>query len=132
MKLLDWKSQYSVGVESVDFEHRQMIDLINELYTELSERRDPDSIEQFLGDIHSAISMHFALEERIMQEAGYEEFSAHKEDHEDLLDQIRNMMDVFADDTEAGFPELGKRLSDWFGAHFSTFDARLHGKLGAH
>jgi hemerythrin len=109
-----------------------MIDLINELHAELNARHDKDSIEQFLGDIHSAISMHFALEERIMQSAGYEEFSAHKEDHEELLDQIRDMMDRFADDTEAGFHELGKRLSDWFGAHFSSFDARLHGKLGAH
>ena len=132
MTLLQWKSQYSVGIESMDFEHRQMIDLINELHAELSSRRDAESIEQFLGDIHAAISMHFALEERIMLDAGYDEFAAHKNDHEDLLDQIRDMMDVFANDPDRGFSELQTRLSNWFSAHFSTFDARLHGKLGAH
>lgn len=132
MTLLQWKPEYSVGVDSVDFEHKQMIDLINALYAELHDRRDKESIEQFLGDIHSAISMHFALEERIMRDAGYDEFASHKEDHEDLLDQIRDIMDRLADDADRGFALLERKLSDWFSAHFSTFDARLHGKLGDH
>lgn len=132
MTLLQWKPQYSVGIDSVDFEHQQMIDLINELHAELQDRRDKESVEQFLGDIHSAISMHFALEERIMRDSGYDEFASHKDDHEDLLDQIRDIMDHFSDDADRGFTELEKKLSDWFSRHFSTFDARLHGKLGDH
>jgi hemerythrin len=132
MTLLEWKPQYSVGIESMDFEHRQMIDLINELHAELEGNRDEASVEQFLGDIHAAIAMHFALEERIMQDAGYDEYAAHKEDHEDLLEQIRGMMDRIGTDAEAGLTELGERLSDWFAAHFSSFDARMHGKLDAH
>ncbi len=131
MTLLQWKPQYSVGIESMDFEHRQLIGLINELYTELHSRRDRLSVEQFLGDIHAGIAAHFALEERIMRDAGYYEYAAHKDDHEDLLEQIRDMMDVFAADTEGGFVTLTNRLSDWFVRHFSTFDARMHGKLDA-
>lgn len=130
MTLLQWQSQYSVGIDAMDYEHRQMIDLINELYVELKDRRDSVAIEQFLGDIHSAISMHFALEERIMQDAAYEEYEAHKDDHEDLLDQIRSMMDTFSRNSDEGFVELEQRLSDWFARHFSSFDARMHGKLG--
>jgi hemerythrin len=113
----------------MDEEHRQLIRLINELYEEMKERKDRDSIEQFLGDIHAAVSAHFALEERLMSKAGFEEFDAHKEDHEELLDQIRDMMDVFDQDSERGMSVLRERLSDWFASHFATFDARLHGKL---
>ena len=29
MALLQWKDQYSVGIEAVDHEHRELIDLIN-------------------------------------------------------------------------------------------------------
>jgi hypothetical protein len=25
---------------------------------------------------------------------------------------------------------LSEQLSDWFGGHFATFDARLHSKIG--
>jgi len=129
MTLLSWHPEYSVGIDAVDYEHREMIDMINELHNELQGRKDAASIEQFLGDIHMTISAHFALEERVMQRSAYAEFEAHKEDHEELLDQIRNLMDSFYDDPDRGLTLLQARLSDWFAVHFSTFDARLHGEL---
>jgi len=130
MSYLEWKAEYSVGINSMDAEHRDMIDLINTVYAELAGRRDADAIEGFLGEVHSTISGHFALEERIMREAGYEEYVAHKNDHECLLDQILDMMDASFEDPEKGLALLETNLSSWFGNHFSTFDARLHGKLG--
>ena len=129
MNLLTWKDEYSVGIDSVDFEHQEMIGLINDLYAEMSTRGDVAAIEHFLGDIHSAISAHFALEERVMKRSGYDEYQAHKDDHEDLLDQIRDLMDDFAGDPDSAIETLRSRLADWFEGHFATFDARLHGRL---
>jgi hemerythrin len=129
MPLLTWKSEFAVGVESVDFEHEQMIKLINEIYDEMKTRKDADSIEQFMGDVHFSISAHFALEEKLMREAAYPEYEAHKEEHEGLLEQIRDLMDKFALDPDKGFDLLQEKLSDWFEHHFATFDARLHGQL---
>jgi len=130
MPLLTWKPGFAVGVPAVDAEHEEMIALLNEIYEEMSTRRDPASIEQFLGDVLFAIAAHFALEERLMREAAYAEYAAHKDDHEDLLDQIRDLMDRFVADPDAGMELLRERLSGWFERHFATFDARLHGRLG--
>lgn len=132
MSFLQWKPEYSVGVPSVDDEHREMIDMINGVYEGLGEAPDLKEIEKCLEDIFSAISLHFALEERIMRDNAYSEYDEHKEDHEDLLDEIRDLMDEFVADRDSGVKELEKRLSEWFSRHFATFDARLHGKLGAH
>jgi len=132
MPLLTWKPEFTVGVESVDFEHQQMIDLINEIYDEMETHKDADSIEQFVGDVHFAISAHFALEEKLMREAAYAEYEAHKEEHEELLEQIRDLMDQFTFDPDKGFDLLREKLSDWFEHHFATFDARLHGQLHVH
>jgi len=129
MTLLTWKPEYSVGIESVDFEHREMIELINTIYEAIEDKKDPELIEHFLGEVHATISAHFALEERVMRNANYDEFEAHKEDHEELLDQILDLMDKFFDVPEKGLQLLQENLSDWFAGHFSTFDARLHGKL---
>ena len=129
MKLLNWKPEYSVGIESVDFEHREMIALINRIYAEMQGHNDVASIEEFLGDVHAAIAAHFALEERAMRQHDYAEYTEHKADHEELLDQIRDLMDGVQRDPSRGIPKLQKDLADWFAAHFSTFDARLHGKL---
>ncbi len=130
MSLLQWKPGYSVGVESMDDEHREMIDLINDIYEKLESDPDADQVEQCLGEIFSTISMHFALEERLMRKSNYAEYQAHKDNHEDLLDQVRDLMDDFAADTATGATRLEQGLSDWFAGHFSTFDARLHGELG--
>lgn len=132
MAYLEWNPEYSVGSKAIDDEHREMIELINSLHDELGDAADRESIDGFLGDIHAGISMHFALEERLMREAQYAEYEAHKQDHEELLDEIRDIMDSFSGDRERVFETLEKRLSDWFGKHFATFDARLHGKLGPH
>jgi len=130
MALLEWKPEFSVGNTSIDHEHEHMIQAINDLYEQLAEPVDAESVEAVLGEIHADISAHFALEERLMREADYVEYVDHKEDHEDLLDQILELMDGFFEDPEAGQKLLKSQLSDWFGRHFASFDARLHRQLG--
>ena len=132
MAYLKWNPKYSVGSQAIDDEHREMIELINSLHDELGDAADRESIDRFLGDIHAGISMHFALEERLMRDAQYVEYEAHKQDHEELLDEIRDIMDRYSGDRDRAIDTLEERLSDWFGKHFATFDARLHGKLGPH
>jgi len=129
MNLLQWKTEYSVGIDSMDHEHREMIDLINGLYEKIGVDSNADQVEEILGEIFNTISMHFALEERMMRNSSYSEYQAHKDDHEELLDQIRDMMDDFDADRSSGAARLEQSLSDWFAGHFSTFDARLHGRL---
>ena len=129
MALLEWKAEFSVGNASIDHEHEHMIQQINTLYDKLAAPLDVETVESVLGEIHADISAHFALEERLMREANYHEYQDHKEDHEDLLDQIHDLMDSFYQDPEAGQKLLKSQLSDWFGRHFSSFDARLHRQL---
>jgi hemerythrin len=83
-------------------------------------------VNRVLGEIHAHISAHFALEERLMRAARYAEYAQHKDSHEQLLDQIRDLMDSFSADPVDGRTRLQNSLSNWFGVHFATFDARLH------
>lgn len=130
MKYLEWSPAYSVGVESVDFEHQNLIAMINLIFAELEHRRNVDEIRNTMADVHSEISAHFALEERIMRRAKYEEYDAHKEDHEHLLDEMRSMMDAVDRNPDTALDTLSDQLEAWFRVHFATFDSRMHGKLG--
>jgi len=130
MALLKWKPEYSVGEAGVDLEHRELIELINRVYGLVEQQRDSEQVEHYLGEIHTSISAHFALEESLMRASGYDQYDAHKEDHEDLLDQVRDIMDWYTQDPVAGCHILQQRLEQWFSVHFSTHDARLHRKLG--
>ncbi len=134
MNLLSWKPAYALGIPSVDSEHQELIAMINAAHARLDlaskDATEQEAVAAMLGEIHAGISAHFALEERVMQIAGYADYAAHKDDHENLLEQILDMMDVYAEDPEQGRLLLSRSLSDWFGRHFSSFDASLHGELG--
>ena len=129
MALVDWCEEFSVGLPAVDHEHRELIDLINQVHARLGERPGEQAVSEILGEIHARISAHFALEEKIMREAGYDRYALHKEDHERLLDEIRDLMEAYEDRT--GFDEaaFGARLGAWFTVHFRTEDARLRKNL---
>lgn len=130
MALIEWKSHYSVGVEAVDHEHREMIDLINETHERLVAGAEVPDVTAFLGEIFRGISAHFALEETIMRQHRYDHLDQHKEAHEQLLEDIRDIMDGYEADPEAASQKLSQRLDDWFTLHFKTHDARLHSRLG--
>ena len=95
MTLLTWKKEYSVGVPAVDHEHEELIQLINDLHAKVEEGGSTEAIPEFLGEIYAQIAAHFALEERIMREHGYDEYPEHKADHQDLLDGLRDLMDDY-------------------------------------
>lgn len=132
MGLLHWEKRYSVGIEAVDHEHRELVELINRLHEQAKAQGSKMAVLGFFGDLYKAISAHFALEERFMREKSYDQLRAHKGDHERLLDEIRDIMEDY--EVNDLFEErlLAQRLDAWFSRHFETHDARLHRALGQH
>jgi hemerythrin-like metal-binding protein len=123
MALIDWDERFRVGIAAVDHEHRELIGLINAVHERLGSGY---SVADFLGEIYTRISAHFALEEKIMRARNYDQYADHKTDHERLLDEIRDIMDDYEDKRIYRDEILTGRLRDWFGDHFRTRDARLH------
>lgn len=132
MGLLHWEKRYSVGIEAVDHEHRELVELINRLHEQAKAQGSKVAVLGFFGDLYKAISAHFALEERFMREKSYDQLRQHKGDHERLLDEIRDIMEDY--EVNDLFEErlLAQRLDAWFSRHFESHDARLHRALGNH
>jgi hemerythrin len=131
--LIEWKDSYRTGLEEVDYEHQELIQLINELHARLNDPDAPMTVPAFFGDLNRAITAHFALEERHMRDRNYDQLREHKGEHERLLDEIRDIMDAYeamAETDRTAF--LGKTLDDWFTIHFRTHDSRLHKSIGSH
>ena len=133
--VISWRPEFATGIASIDHEHEEMIGLINQSLELLETDRDSDEIADFLGEAYARISAHFALEEQLMRKHKYDAYGEHKEDHERLLDELRDLMDAHDADTYRDErDEISVRLENWFSHHFKTMDARLHGmaKGGEH
>lgn len=132
MAPIAWKPEYSVGNAAVDHEHRELIDLVNQTAGAILDQRLDADIDRSFGDLLRAISAHFAHEEHQMRAAGYDQLAAHKSDHEQLIDDLRDIMDSAAGHPPTAADQLTEVLEAWFANHFRTHDARLHSRLGPH
>ena len=126
MSLIDWNDEFTLGIEEVDSEHRALVTLINTVHDAMSARGRRADIVEGISQIHALVATHFAREEAFMREARYMAYAEHKEDHEVLLDDLRDMIDQVGCDGEYDDARLSADLQYWFSEHFRTHDARLH------
>jgi hemerythrin-like metal-binding protein len=130
MTTIEWRPEFATGIPEVDHEHRELIGWIDRT---LALSGDPTAAKSavigMLGEIYAKISAHFALEERVMRDRHYDRFNDHKADHERLLDDIRGIMDHVEGGGSVVEEYFATRLTEWFGLHFRTHDARFHKAL---
>ena len=125
MALVEWKDDFETGIPSADYEHRKLIELINELHEGLGDRPERQAVVSVLEEIMVRFSSHFRIEEDAMRERKYDEYHGHREAHERLLGEVRGVADAVA--AGGDIPDgLRGRLESWFLAHFRGPDARLH------
>jgi hemerythrin len=101
---LKWTEEHSIGIESLDFEHRDLFNRINELLKDLASQRDKEEAEEFLGEIRARMEAHFALEEQFMKEKKYPGYAEHKREHDKFLDDFVDAMTQFENDP--GVPHI--------------------------
>lgn len=77
-----WKDYYSVNDPSLDAEHRQVIESINEMYNALEGPAPDVATKRVLDRLVRYTHTHFDHEENLMKEAGYWDFEAHKALHD--------------------------------------------------
>ena len=130
MVLIEWKKEFEVGIPDVDHEHQEIINLINRLHDAMTGENATISVMDFLGEIYTHVSAHFALEEKIMRTQRYDQYTDHKADHERLLDELRDIMDDYEESAYFSDAEFSAHIKRWFTEHFKTKDARLHKHLG--
>lgn len=131
MALIEWRKQFETGIPDVDYEHAELVELINTVGDKLKEHPTRELVAGLLGEIYAQISAHFAAEETIMRERDYDQYADHKADHERLLDDIRDIMEAFQANPDFAYEgPLAERLTSWFTGHFQTKDARFHRMMG--
>jgi len=131
--LLEWHDDYLIGVAELDYEHRDLFRQLNTLHMELQVHEQQENIEACLGEIHTRIVSHFALEERFMREHATPGYIGHKQEHDDFLEVIVDVIEQYRSDPGPGRGEnLEHRLRSWIIRHITTWDREMvGGRAGA-
>jgi hemerythrin len=123
MNTINWDRKFEVGHERIDFEHRIFVDLIRSFAEEAESVAAPDArrLNRQLTEITKYAEFHFVSEENIMIEVGYPDFETHRELHNVLLNELRDM--AFRLRAGRANPrELVDFLYQWFAQHTAHKD----------
>lgn len=116
-----WDSTFSVGISTIDEQHKRIIDYINDLYF-AGMHRDFERIQSVLLGLLDYTVSHFSFEEHLMEEAGYHRIAAHKEIHNAFINRIHYFKERFERPENIG-KELGMELQIWLIHHIQHEDA---------
>ncbi len=124
MTLPQWQDAYTVSIDPVDRNHRALIDLIDRLHSDL-DKAASQSAPSSIGALLESLSAHLEIEERMMEDDGYDDLASHKADHERLIDNLCDLiiMYAFQRPEKADCEALAQRLEAWLGNHFAAHDS---------
>ena len=124
--MFEWTERWSVGVSTIDAQHRELFAAINSLLREegTPAPRDLANVLHYLEDY---VNNHFGLEEIYMRRLSYPGFPSHKGEHVTFINDFYDLRDEY--DDNGATPELadkmGRYMGDWLINHIGKVDKAL-------
>lgn len=102
MAELVWDEGMSVGIDSLDNDHKQLIAILAQLMSAKNEKLGQKSIDVIFERLEEYCQSHFAREETLLAKINYQQFEAHKRSHQAFINKIPQLKEQwFADGTES-------------------------------
>jgi hemerythrin len=119
-----WSPDYSVNIKTIDNQHQELINILNRLFTAVSLREGSKMIASILSALTSYTRTHFALEERLMQQAAYADIDAHKLEHKKLIEQLEQLCKRHEQEEKPIYFEILRFLKHWLKEHIKDVDTK--------
>jgi len=124
MGMFEWQQKFSVGITSIDGQHQNLFRIAGELEAAMKEGKGRQAVGGILDRLIQYTAVHFSHEERLMQQFGYPDYSAHKAEHDALTKKVIALQKDYHDRQMAITVELLQFLKDWLEHHISQSDQR--------
>ena len=127
MNKLVWTSDLDTGIGVIDAQHRQIVDFINQL-GEAQETGNRTAVYEVIQGMVDYTLSHFAFEETLMEDSGYEFLRGHKKIHDLFVRRVSEFQSRF----EAGedvATELHGLLVRWLFNHIRNDDSAYVGSV---
>jgi hemerythrin len=123
--IITWNAAYSVGIEFIDNQHKELVRMTNALFTGCRRGGTLEDVA-FLKTLRNAVEYaqtHFATEEKYMRQTNYPDLPAHKAEHEAFVAEVRKQIKTFDNGTAEPL-KLARFLKDWLLNHIAVSDKK--------
>jgi len=123
-ELVSWSDKYATGIELIDSQHHQLVDLTNELYRACLSGGDErlSVFKDAMSRMVEYVRFHFTAELKLLAAIKYPDYNNHKKMHNDLVEEILAASNKY-DDGKKFIPNIFVRtLKDWVFGHIAVYD----------
>ena len=117
MAYIIWTDDFSTGINVIDSQHKRIIHYINQL-TDAQNLKEPELLSEVLVNLIDYTFSHFAFEESLMEEAGYNAVAIHKQTHNAFREKINKYQDRHKQGEDIS-EELFQLLNVWLMSHIA-------------
>ncbi len=129
---LDWQLQFSLGIPSIDEQHRQWVKLMAQLFDTLimpdPETRDSSS-SQILSELFAYTIYHLEYEEQLFSDFDYPEKLEHTLEHDRLRATIENYRSRLKSREVISVENILGDMQQWLVNHICNSDRAYVGFL---
>ena len=120
---IEWDESYSVKIGDIDDQHKELINLFNEVHDCIDSNRAIERLGSVLEDLIDYTRVHFVTEEKLLRENGYPNYEQHKKMHDDLTIRVLDLQDRYSKDhSVAVLIDSMKFMTDWLTQHIIRTD----------
>jgi len=122
MASIEWRDDYSTGVQALDDQHRQLVEILNSLEDAVRRDRGRRVVDAILNALLGYTQEHFAFEEQALARAGFAEFADHQRRNRQWIREIEKF---HHEHLTAGGPlsaEFRRALRSWLSEHLAQGD----------
>ena len=124
MDFITWQEKYSVKIPSIDAQHKQLVAIINELYSSMKTGKSKEQLGKTLADLVAYTKTHFSYEEALLTRAGYTELKEHKQQHEAFVGKITATCKQYQDGKLFMSIDICNFLQNWLIQHIQGTDQK--------
>lgn len=122
MAFINWTEEFITGIQSIDDQHRHLVDLVNKFEDASRRGRGSRIMSEILNDLVGYTQEHFAHEEKIMEECGFPGLKQHKASHRQLLQKIERFQFEFETEKRRVTTDVRELLLYWVRSHILQDD----------
>jgi len=122
--LLRWSETLSVGIDSIDDQHKKLVGMINELHRQMHAGSAKEAVAKTLDELINYTGSHFQYEEKLFAKHDYPEQTRHKEMHGKLVGQVLDFQAQFKKGAKDVDIDLMEFLKDWLINHIKKTDQK--------
>ena len=119
---LVWSEDYATGIKDIDEDHKKLLNLINNLQAAVLCNTGETFERHNLNELVAYTEFHFQREEELMQKYEYNNYEAHKGQHDQMILNVRKFLREYDERGREALRDIAAYLRLWLVQHINGTD----------